>query len=438
MSLHVYAQASFDGAWRGTLTVGGEQLPLIFNIRGTEATLDSPKQGARGIGMSRMQADGTTIRIESEPLNIYFTGNRINDGCITGIFSQNGFTAPLVLVKGAPESFARPQEPQPPYPYTEEEVSFASAAEGLTLHGTLTLPAGEGPWPAAVLVTGSGTQNRDEEIAGHKPFKVIADYLTRNGIAVLRYDDREYTSRKYEGATTLDYAADAMRAAAFLRARTDIDRGRVGIAGHSEGGTIAFICAAQDSQTAFIVSLAGMTVSGAECLTAQNRHMLTAAGTDADTTDEICGILGRAFGEIRGMDVAAIRLHAADIAGRAAATASPQVRAAVQGHIESMMSSMNEWTAYFIACDPAEYISRVRCDVLALNGDKDLQVDAEANLKRLTEVAHGDARITVHKLEGLNHLFQHCESGEISEYEALEETFAPEALEIIATWINSL
>ena len=441
MSFAVRAQQSYDGSWGGDLVVQGTKLPLIFNISGGGATIDSPAQGAMGIPVTSVEYLDGGIVLTVENLAMTFTGSRINDSCIMGVFSQNGFSVPMTLGRCEPVVQRRPQEPQPPYPYRVEEVEFASAADGVVMHGTLTLPDDDKRHCGVVLVTGSGTQNRDEEIFGHKPFKVIADRLTRRGIAVLRYDDREFTTGTYDGATTLDYAADALRAVEYLRSRPEIDGSKVGIAGHSEGGTIAFICAAGDPRIEFIVSLAGMTVPGAECLVSQNRLALNqaalkAGGLDAALVDDICAVVGYAFGSMKGMTAEDIRANADSLLGEAVARASrPESVGVVRDALARSLNDMSEWLAFFIGYDPAESISRTGCRVLALNGAKDMQVAADDNLGRLHDFDNLAGRLETYKLEGLNHLFQHCDSGLITEYPLIDETFSEEVLTMIADWI---
>ena len=440
-SLAVCGQQPYDGSWAGDLVVQGTKLPLVFNVSGDTATIDSPAQGAMGIPVSSVEYVDGSIVISAAELGMTFTGSRINDSCIAGIFSQGGFSMYMTLVRREQSGPNRPQEPQPPYPYRVEEVEFASAADGVVMHGTLTLPDDDKRHCGVVLVTGSGTQNRDEEIFGHKPFKVIADRLTRRGIAVLRYDDREFTTGKYEGATTLDYAADALRAVEYLRSRPEVDAANVGIAGHSEGGTIAFVCAAEDPQISFVVSLAGMTVSGAECLISQNRLALNqaalkAGGLDAALVDDICAVVGYAFGSMKGMTAEDIRANADSLLGEAVARASrPESVGVVRDALARSLNDMSEWLAFFIGYDPAESISKIGCRVLALNGAKDMQVAADDNLGRLHTFDNLAGRLETHRLEGLNHLFQHCDSGLITEYPLIDETFSDEVLTMIADWI---
>lgn len=429
---------SLSGSWSGSIDVGTAKLPLVFHISdapaGLTATMDSPAQGAKGIPVDSVSCEGMTVRMAIVKLGVTIEGMWRGD-TMTTVFRQSGLELPLVLTRGAEAEVRRPQEPQPPYPYVCEEVSFPSAAAGLDMHGTLTIPEGDGPFAAVVLVTGSGTQNRDEELMGHKPFKVIADFLTRRGIAVLRYDDREW-GRGYAGATTADYASDALNAAAFLRRDPRIDPARVGIVGHSEGGTIAFMCAAQCDSIAFVVSVAGMTIPGRECIVWQNGESLRRAGLPQQTVERYCDVIDAVFkrtaeaGRELSADEAAQAVEEAVTA--AGAADMPQ---AMRAELVKSATGATAWLRFFVGYDPSADISRVRCDVLAMNGTRDRQVDAEANLGVLERCKELEGHLTVRRYEGLNHLFQHCVTGLPDEYYNIEETFSAEALADMADWI---
>lgn len=430
------------GVWSGSIKVGQTELPLIFRITeeggGYAAVMDSPSQGAKGIVVDSVACKGATVRMAVTGLGVSVEGFLRGD-TITAVFRQSGLELPLVLARGDESSVGprRPQEPQPPYPYVCEEVSFPSAADGIEMHGTLTLPEGNGPYAAVVLVTGSGTQNRDEELLGHKPFKVVADYLTRHGIAVLRYDDREW-GRSYEGATTLDYALDALNAAALLRRDSRIDPTRVGIAGHSEGGTIAFMCAARCDSVAFVVSMAGMTVAGRDCIVWQNRQALRRAGLPEPAVERYCEVVGAVFGRMAEAGRAFSAAEAAQVVAEAVAAAgADDMPQAMRGELEKSAAEASAWFRFFVGYDPAEDVRRTRCDVLAVNGMCDTQVEAESNLGVLERCAELEGRLTVRRYEGLNHLFQHCTTGLADEYYNIEETFSPEVLADMAGWIAS-
>lgn len=432
------AAQSLSGSWSGSIDVGAAKLPLVFHISdsssGLKATMDSPAQGAKGIAVDSISCEGMTVRMAIVKLGVTIEGMWRGD-TMTTVFRQSGLELPLVLTRGAEAQVRRPQEPQPPYPYVCEEVSFPSAAKGIDMHGTLTIPEGEGPFAAVVMVTGSGTQNRDEELMGHKPFKVIADFLTRRGIAVLRYDDREW-GRSYDGATTADYASDALNAAAFLRRDPRMDPARVGIAGHSEGGTIAFMCAARCDSIAFVVSMAGMTIPGRECIVWQNKESLLRAGIPQQTVERYCDVIDSVFKRTaeaeRELSAEEAAQAVEEAVAAAGATDMPQ---AIRAELVKSAAGATAWFRFFVGYDPSADISRVKCDVLAMNGTRDCQVDAEANLGVLERCKVLEGHLTVWRYEGLNHLFQHCVTGLPDEYYNIEETFSTEALADMADWI---
>lgn len=303
------AAQDFAGVWEGALSVNGGSVRLLFRVsaseRGYEAVLDSPDQGVRGIPVDSVSVGGSEVVFGVAALQASYRGALLPGDMLVGVFRQGGMDFSLLLRRRDPAATARPQEPRPPYPYVSREVSFPSRAEGVTLRGTLTLPAGERPAAAVVLVTGSGQQNRDEEVFGHKPFLVIADFLTRRGIAVLRYDDRgfgvpeEERRRLLERAATADFALDALGAFDFLRAQVGSGSPQVGILGHSEGGTVAFLAAAEEPRVAFVVSMAGLAVRGDRASLRQNRRAMELQGFDAALTEACCSLLERIYAEVR-------------------------------------------------------------------------------------------------------------------------------------------
>jgi len=366
---------------------------------------------------------------------------------IVGEFVQGGNKYPLTLdrVEKLPAP-NRPQHPKSPYPYTVEEVKFENAAAKISLAGTLTLPKGDGPFAAVVLVTGSGPQDRDETIMEHKPFLVLADHLTRAGIAVLRYDDRGVAKSggKFAGSTSADFATDAYAAVKFLQGRKEIDPKRIGICGHSEGGMIAPMVAAEHpNEVGFIVLLAGPGESGGTIIKTQN---LDSARTNKATEGELKMLAGL-FDEI-------IPLVASD---RSTDTLKTDIRAKVQecakqladdskrkelaANLEIMAEAFSDpWMRYFLAHDPATPLKKVKCPVLALNGAKDIQVRSKENLAGIAAAlkAGGNAKFTSREFPELNHLFQSCNTGAVAEYGKIEETFNPEALKAVSEWIAGL
>jgi pimeloyl-ACP methyl ester carboxylesterase len=335
------------------------------------------------------------------------------------------------------------REPAPPYPYVAEEVRFGNKGAGDTLAGTLTLPAGRGRFPAVVLITGSGPQNRDEEIFGHRPFLVIADALTRRGIAVLRYDDRGVgqSTGDFAKATTADFAGDVEAAVAYLRTRKDIHPRRIGLIGHSEGGVIAPMVAARDPEIRFIVLLAGTGMRGEEVLLTQQQLLAQAAGASGAYIQQVVAV-NRGAMDIVVRD--SLRLeHRDSIRAQLAAyldqkaTESPLLAGTPEMRKKGIDQLTSPWMEYFLAYDPAPALEQVRCPVLAMAGSKDLQVAPEENLVAIGRALEkgGNRHFEVKEFPDLNHLFQECKTGLPGEYSRIAQTFAPAALEFMVNWV---
>lgn len=389
------------GSWSGKLDLGVAKLTLVIHLEQADGyvvvTLDSPDQGAKGIGAYKEYLSDDSLAFKIEHLNMTYRA-RLKDGKLDGTFSQNGLSIPLVLTRGVPE-VKRPQHPQPPYPYETEEVIFRNEADGATLAGTLTWPVGYDKQskrkPVVVLlVSGSGQQNRDEELMSHKPFLVIADYLARQGIATLRYDDRATGASvggEVQNATTADFMRDAQAGLDFLRGKKTF--GKVGLLGHSEGGAIAFMLGAR-KKTDFIISLAGPGVKGDTLLAAQVNRIYSLSGMPANMT--------------------------------------------VETYRQQQTVKDMPWLQWFVDYDPSDDICKTRCPVFALNGDADVQVLSTLNLTAIRQLLPHSKKNLVKEYPGLNHLFQHCTTGLVTEYGSIEETISPEVLSDIATWINGL
>lgn len=407
-----------EGAWNGELDVMGTKLPLVFNFTTNGCTMDSPSQNAKGIPAEKTVTDDGTIKVKVGMIGATFEG-KMTDGEIKGTFTQNGFPLPLTLKPGK-ITVKRPQTPVPPFPYKEESVSFTNA--GFTFNGTLTLPENyTKDTPVVLMVTGSGLQNRDEEMFEHKPFAVIADALARQGIASLRYDDRGWgdPSVKFMNFTTDDFRQDAAAALPLLRKRFS----KVGVLGHSEGGTIALILAAE-GKADFIVSLAGMAISGKETLVMQNHQAMSAIGLPKETVDTYCNSISKALDEIAsGKKASEINIDG-----------MPEALKPIT--IKALQQADTPYIRHFLNIDVSELLSKIKCPVLALNGTKDTQVDCTANTIQL-EKGLTNCKHTIKKVDGVNHLFQHCTTGAFTEYQQIEETIAPEVLQTITGWINS-
>lgn len=408
-----------EGAWNGELDVMGSKLPLVFNFSPNGCTMDSPSQNAKGIPAEKTVTDDGTIKVTVGMIGATFEG-KMADGEIKGTFTQNGYPLPLTL-KAGKLTVKRPQTPVPPFPYKEESVSFTNA--GYTFNGTLTLPENyTKETPVVLMVTGSGQQNRDEEMFEHKPFAVIADALARQGITSLRYDDRGWgdaRSVKFMNFTVEDFCEDAAAVLPLLRKRFS----KVGVLGHSEGGTIALILAAE-GKADFIVSLAGMAISGKETLVMQNRQAMSAIGLPKETVDTYCNSISKALDEIAsGKKASEINIDG-----------MPEALKPIT--IKALQQADTPYIRHFLNIDVSKLLSKIKCPVLALNGTKDTQVDCTANTIQL-EKGLTNCKHTIKKVDGVNHLFQHCTTGNVVEYQQIEETITPKVLQTITGWINS-
>lgn len=408
------------GAWTGKLKVSGVELALIFNIGEESATLDVPDQGAKDIPVevSRDAVGGITLNVPA--INASFKGLWAGK-VIAGTFTQHGMSFPMTLTPGAPV-VRRPQTPVGPFPYTTEEVSFSNG--DAVLKGTLTLPDNcDRKTPVLIMVTGSGLQNRDEELFGHKPFAVIADAFARAGIATLRYDDRGFGESTGDVVlcTTEDLKNDALAGVKLLRDRFE----RVGVIGHSEGGTIALMLAGE-RQVDFAVSLAGMIVSGAETLLAQNRRAFESAGLPESDVEAFARLLSDTFTAIR----TRAPLPSAD---------NYDITDALRKNYAAALPSFRTpYMEFFLGLDLSASLSGITCPVMALNGTKDTQVQCDRNIAALEAGLPSNSRSVIRAEDGLNHLFQRCVTGEVSEYKNIEETFSPEVLSEMIAWIKTL
>ena len=414
LALHANAQT---GTWSGKLDVQGTKLSLVFHLDDDNPTMDSPDQGAKGIPIQieRKSFGGITIKVPS--LGASYEGIYMVQQ-IVGTFKQAGMSLPLTLTPGEDKPM-RPQTPQGPFPYATEEVTFLNG--DVALNGTLVLPQGyTRTTPVLIMVTGSGQQNRDEEIFEHKPFAVIADALARAGIATLRYDDRGISG--YNGnindCTTEDFKNDALAGVELLRTRFD----KVGVIGHSEGGTIALMLAAE-KKVDFIVSLAGMVVSGAETLVWQNKVALQGAGLTKEQIDSYCKLLETAFD---------VRMNG----GRMPDPNDYNVPDVLMQNYWAVVAQIQmPYMIHFLKLDMRPLLGKITCPVLALNGTKDTQVEHESNLSALRNGLQSDSKNMIESVDEVNHLFQRCKTGAVTEYRDIEETISPAVLETIIQWI---
>ena len=449
LPLHAQNAQGPGGAWSGSLATPGAPLAIGITLAQDAAgvwtgTMDIPAQGAKGLPLGEIVVDGDSVsfRLLAGAGNPRATARLSADGTrLSGTFTQGGALLPLELTRGAAaRPLSRPQEPARPFPYREEEVAYRNDAAQVRLAGTLTLPAGTGPFPAVLLITGSGAQDRDETIAGHKPFLVLADHLTRRGLAVLRVDDRGVGGSDLGPltATTLDFAGDVRAGLAYLRSRADIDRARVGLIGHSEGANVAAIVAADAPDTAFMVMMAGTGLSGDEILYLQAAGLARLQGAGDALVAWDRSIRERVYELVKSETNGA-----ADEARRLALTESaPPAPGGPEASGRALAATLlkgasGAWFRHFLAYDPAPTLRRVRCPVLAIIGDNDVQVPAGQNLPAIRGAlqAGGNRDFTVTNLPRLNHLFQTSVTGGVAEYATIEETIAPAALTLISDWI---
>ena len=435
-----------DGDWKATINRNGVDLRLILHIKttehGTAVSVDSPDTLAMNISVSDLTKTGDAISYKIKMIDGVFTGTLTTPDTITGIWRVSGeddlpVTYTRSQVIDEPTQPNRPQVPTKPLGYTVEEVSYANPqADGVTLAATLTLPQGKGPFPAAILISGSGPQDRNETVFGHQPFLVLADHLTKQGIAVLRYDDRgvAQSTGDYANSTSADFATDANAAFAYLLSRGEIHPDAIGFVGHSEGGLIAPIAIHTNTDVAYMVMLAGPGTSSRQIARSQNRLIALSQGTpeeDIAKSEHINDSITLAVAESDSSE------HASD---QIRAILTPQTMETLginESQVEMIIAQITTpWTRYFLGYDPADYLPQMITPVLALNGELDIQVPAQENLDGLRTlfIDHPDATIT--ELAGLNHMFQHAKTGAMGEYNDIEETFSPEAMGIIADWIN--
>ncbi|RQO30318.1 alpha/beta hydrolase [Taibaiella sp. KBW10] len=435
------------GTWKGDLKIQSVTLELVLNIQKTDsgylATMDSPDQGTKGIPVSDLSFDQSVLRLSIPAIGMTYEGKMVSDSLITGTFKQRGQSLPLNLERAAKSR--RPQEPLKPYPYYEEAVHFENKAAGIQLAGTLSLPEQKGTYPVVVLVSGSGPQNRDEELLGHKPFLVLADFLTRNGFAVLRYDDRgtAASTGNFAKATTRDFADDALAAVAYLRTRKEINKKKIGIIGHSEGGVIAPMMAVQSKDIAFIVTLAGPGVPGASLLLQQQLAIAAANGVAPEQAEKsnkvnkaLYDIVVKSADEKEaGQQLNSYLKQSFKTELAAAIPAGASEDALIQKYVTELSSP---WIRYFLKYDPSKDLERLSCPILALFGEKDVQVPAKENAEAVRNALQkaNNSHASVLELPNLNHLFQECSTGAPQEYATIEQTISPKALTEILNWLK--
>lgn len=440
------------GYWEGMLKIGPTGLRLGFHFSekdgALKAKLDSIDQGAFGIPVSAVRFDKGKLELDLKDLGAKFAGTLNKEGdAIDGKFQQGGLDLNLTLKKfdKVPDR-SRPQDPKRPYPYLDEDVVFENPTAKIKLAGTLTLPKEGGPHAAVVLITGSGPQNRDEALMGHRPFLVIADHLTRQGIAVLRFDDRGVgkSTGVFHEADSSDFATDARAAVEFLKTRKEIDPARIGLVGHSEGGLVAPLAAVESKDIAFIILLAGPGVTGENLVETQLKVISKLAGVGEKVIDTnllvqraVVAVLRKEKDDKKA--AAAIKVLV-DKAIEEIEADDPATGKLARKLVEAQLKPEGyRWSRFFLTHDPRPVLKKVTCPVLAINGEKDVQVDSRANLTEIAKsLAEGGNRdFTIKEFAGLNHLFQRSKTGSVAEYGLIQTTIEPEVLDFVSSWIRA-
>lgn len=437
--LSIVSAQDITGQWFGVLTFNEISLRINLHVDKTEtgykSTMDSPDQGAKGIPVDVTNFEKSKFKIEILKGGIGYVGEYSSENKIVGIFTQGGQSLPLEFGRGEVElKPIHSQEPVKPYSYYSEEVKFTNKKDKITLSGTLTLPSEKGKFPVVVLISGSGPQNRDEELLGHKPFLVLSDYLSKNGIGVLRFDDRgtEQSEGNFKAATTEDFSRDVEAAVKYLLKRKQVDKKKIGLIGHSEGGIIAPMVAAKMKEVSFIVLLAGIGIPGGDLLLLQQQLIGRSEGIPEEQLEAIKEMNKGAYSIITSnKNTSLLKKELTNYYQPIL-----QDKEMVDLYVAQLTSP---WMKFFIGYDPSLILKDVKCSVLALNGAKDLQVPSLVNLEAIRSGLEkgGNLDFTIKEFPEMNHLFQECETGTIKEYAMLDQTISPIVLEVIAKWIKS-
>lgn len=447
ISLLSFSQ-EITGTWSGSLHVSGNELPIVFHISENDSAfvtkMDSPAQNAFGLPTSKTTFKDDKLEITATGLGIFYQATLYGDS-ISGTFNQGGIPFPLILRRGEMKVFNRPQEPQPPFNYVIEEVKFSNKRDEIKLAGTLTKPENPRKHPAVILIAGSGPNDRDETIFGHKPFWVIADFLTRNGYLVLRFDKRGVgeSEGRFETATTEDFAHDVKAAIRYLKSRSDVDNSSIGLIGHSEGGIIAPMVAAESKDVSYIILMAGMGVKGIDLILDQNESSMTAQKMEAANIVALQKINREIFESLSDWkgteeDKTILRDRLTVLWDR-----MPLLSKLKTNKDQFVRTNFNAistlWFRQFLTIDPSEYLRKVKCPIFAINGEKDSQVLFFKNIAAIEKAlkSGGNEQYSIRTYPGLNHLFQECKTGEVDEYATIEQTISPKVLNDILEWIRS-
>ena len=435
------------GTWSGVLSVPNTKLRIVFNITAQNSaymsTMDSPDQGAFGLPTTRTTFTDNKLEIVATQLGLFYRGNFEGDS-IVGTFNQGGLAFPLVLKRSEKPQSRYYQTPQGPFPYISEQVTIVNDKDNISLGGTFTRPQKGGQFATVILVSGSGPNDRDETIFGHKPFLVLSDFLTRNGFAVVRYDKRGIgqSTGDYGKASITDFVRDAASVLEFMKSRKDVDKEHIYIIGHSEGSIIAAMMASQNSGIDGIVSMAGPGIKGLEIVQDQNRINMTAQGINPDTIEYLLALNRNILQEAIACDGSenastSLKTQLASFWEHLPVTIKNQTgkEAFVDNNFKAMITPSYR---SFLATDPAEWWDKIHCAVLAINGEKDTQVLAEKNLNAIRQalLKANNRNFEIKSYPQLNHLFQNCNTGFVNEYGTITQTISPQVLEDILKWLQ--
>lgn len=450
-SMTLISNSEILGTWQGILKFNGNALRIVFTISGDQnnqlkAEMASPDQKVKGIPVNNITFNGSNLKLEVDTISAYYEG-KYNSDSITfeGNWHQSGFTIPLSIKKiDKVEEIKHSQEPVPPFPYEVEDVIYYNKTADVKLGGTLTLPKKGRPFAAVILIPGSGPYNRNEEISGHKIFLVLADYLTRRGIAVLRVDKRGIgeSTGNYAASTTKDFSNDVLAGIKYLKSVNKIDSTKIGLIGHNEGGIIAPMVASGTNEVAFIVLMAGQGVPGDELLSMQSERMAKTEGYPEERIKKSIELNKKMYRVIKAggdsLDIAEeLRIIYFENYNSLDKTEKAEIRNPKSAFQREMKLMISPWYRYFISYDPAPALEKVKCPVLALNGSKDLQVLPDENLASIKKALEkgGNKNFEIKEIPGLNHLFQTAETGSPAEYMKIQETISPIALQTIGDWV---
>ncbi len=443
---------NLTGKWEASLNFPNVKYKLILDFindkdNNISMKLSSPKQRVYDMQADSLSIKGTEISFVLPKFNVSFNGNYdLDSNIIKGTWKQEKFKVPIAFYReGELERIERPQYPQKPYPYNSENVIIDNPDANVQLAGTITFPKEKGPFPAILLINGSGPQDRDETIYNHKPFLVIADYFTRKGFAVLRVDDRGYgaSTGKYNNSTTNDFADDAEHSIDYLKTRKEVDPNKIGLIGFNEGGIIAAMVDSEIKDINFIVLLATPGLTGKDVLLAQTKTLQKAQGVSEKEIEQDYKINNKVFSIVQSTKdsvkaINEIQKTLKDFVSTLSDSEKTQRKYSEYTIANKARFMMTPWFRYYLSFNPTSALEKINCPALVLYGQNDLQIEPKKNLNAVVNAIEkgGNHNVESQIIPGLNHLFQTSKSGLPEEYSKIKETFSPKALEIIYNWIE--